>query len=120
MATIKMNGQDVKVYRLEMWGMSHSIVLEKAEYLSNGNLAVLMHSEASSPDIGWEPWDDLTTNLVLPLAHNRAFVKDEFYPEWLAKNGIAKPTGESRQSGWNNYLLMEFSDEALNGMYHEE
>ena len=116
-----------KVYKLEFYGTNYNIVLGKANYVNNGTLAVLMFVSTPKGKIK-EDFGDLTQNIddsdIFANDKNSQFIDTNNLPsdiiKWLNDNGIAKDTGIRGFSGYCTYPLVEFTQEALNGMVELE
>ena len=105
----------MKTIILERYGKKHPVSFEKANYAENKNLYVGLTTWIE----GWpEPWSNLTVNLSVKCADNRAFIdtnnNGDDIIDWLVANDLGKPTGRERVSGWCIYPEFEFNMDKLN------
>lgn len=115
--------KNVKVYDLEWYGEKYHIVLGKGNYVSNGTFAVLMYVSTPKGKIK-EDFGDLTKNIgnsdIYANKTNTQFVDTNNLGEsiirWLVDNNIAKEKHVYGSSGFCTYPLVEFTQEAINGM----
>ena len=97
------------------YGETYSLRLQKAEYSNNGNLAVesLYHDEDFD---AWLPYAMVTVNLNEELPQGFAYVDANNFRDvvaFLEDNGIAKWTGRCRVSGFCQYPLVKFNEDAF-------
>lgn len=111
-----------KVYKLKFYGTTYNIVLEKANYVNNGTLAVLMYVCTPKGKIK-EDFGDLTRNIddsdVWADKESQFVDTNNLGNEivkWLEENHIAENTGIIGFSGFCSYPLMKFTQDALDGM----
>lgn len=98
------------------FGTTEHVTLAAGVYAENGGLSVEM---VSVEDGFREPYGSVTVNLSVPVPPYCAFVDTNNMPEavgFLAKNGIARPTGLQRQSGYCVYPLYQFDAEKMRGL----
>lgn len=100
--------------KLPWEGETISLDCQVRSYYNNGNLALFLQDWSSGEP---EPWGDLTVNLGFSLDQDCAFVDvnnlgREILP-WLEKEGLATPTGRTRQSGFVTYPEYRFNGEKL-------
>lgn len=101
----------------EQFGETHRIELRVQTYVDDNNLAIEMVSwDKGEPG----PWSILTVNLDGRRGKDCAFINvnhlgDKILP-WLEKNGLARPTGRVRQSGFVSYPEYHFNTEKLQQM----
>ena len=98
----------------------HKARFYKSKYANNGNLYVGVITWDEEFD-DWCDWGDLTVNLPgMCLDKNEAFLDvNNCAPEIikvLFDKGYIKDTGVTRQSGFCNYPLVEFTEEFLNNI----
>lgn len=106
-------GADMKMFELEKYGKTHKITVQVASYME-GNLAVLLNCwEDGEP----EPWNTLTVNLDLVRPLHCAYIdtnnNGEEILEWIRRNNLAEPTGNSGRSGYCVYPEYRFHEEVL-------
>ena len=105
----------MKTLPLTSYGKTHPVSFNKANYAENKNLYVGLTTWIE----GWpQPYGDITKNLSVKCADNCAFIDtnnngDEII-DWLIANGLGKPTGRERASGWCVYPEFEFDMDKLN------
>jgi len=111
-----------KVYVFSAYGEDHNIILGKCNYTSNGSFAVLMievFDDGHEEDFGM-----LTVNIddsdYYANKIDKQFIDTNnltwLITEWLAKNNIATFTGHYGHSGFCDYPLFIFTDEAVSSM----
>ncbi len=90
------------------------ITFELAQYAENGNLYVGMICHNNNYP---EPWSNLTVNLSVKCAPNRAYIdinnNGNEIIDWLEKNNLGFTTGNLMPSGWCVYPEFEFNMEKL-------
>lgn len=104
----------MKEYKLD----NYKVRLKKSEYANGKSLYVGLDYYDDEFNT-YLPYDHVTANIAdadIPAEGNRAYVKcsDAFggtsqYPEWLEQEGIATSEEVYAQSGFNTYVLMDFS-----------
>lgn len=99
------------------WGNTHSIILMKGTYCSNGNLAVqAFENENGRPG---EPYATITVNTE-KMRENCAAVDTNDLGEgivrFLEEEGIAVSMGINVRSGYCTYPVMYFTPAALETM----
>lgn len=113
-----------KVYKLKFYGKTYNVALGKAHYVNNGKLAVLMYTCTPKGKIK-DIFADLTKNIgdsdIYANKTNKQFIDTNNLPAdiigWLEENGIANEVnGIYGHSGFCVYPLVEFTQEALDGM----
>lgn len=117
------NQKNAKVYELEFYGTKYNVVLGRANYVSNGTLAVLMFISTPKGKIK-EDFGDLTQNIgdsdIYANDKNMQFIDTNNLPSdivnWLVNSGIAEETGINGFSGYCTYPLVKFTQQALDGM----
>lgn len=89
-------------------------VIEESKYANNGRFYLGLWCKEEEY---YEPWTDITVNLFGPITdENCAFVDVNNCPDitaFLEENGLAVPTGKSRQSGWVSYPEYRFNMEEV-------
>lgn len=104
--------KEKKYYEISLYGQTWRVALYKAEY-EMGGLAIEMITDEG------EDFATLTVNLGGGIGENEAFIDTNncsWAEEFLKKNKIARPTGETRCSGFCTYPLYRFDEKVLNGM----
>jgi hypothetical protein len=85
----------MKKLKLNAWGEKQSLGIYLDNYTENGNLYVGLVC-CNKADYG-EPWSDLTVNLGVKLAPNKAYIdindNGNEIVNWLVANKLGKPTG---------------------------
>lgn len=111
-----------KVFTFNAFGQDHNIVLRKTTYRNNKTLAVFM---VEIQDDGFEEqYGVLTVNLDesdwLCSSGDCQFIDTNNFGwdilDWLEENGIANRTGTYGHSGFCDYPLVIFTEEALASM----
>ena len=99
---------------LNEWETDYPMSFELATYAENGNLFVglISHKEGYP-----EPWGDLTVNLSVKCAPNRAYIdtnnNGSEIINWLVQNNLGYATGRLMNSGWCTYTEFEFNMDEL-------
>ena len=104
----------MKTLSMYAWGKVHPMTFEIQHYLDNGNLYVgLLSNDEGYP----EPWQNLTVNLGVTCNENCGFIdtnnNGNGIIDWLVENGLCKPTGRIKASGFCMYPEFEFNMEKL-------
>lgn len=91
-----------------------SLELQVRSYYDAGKLALLL---VDWTDEEPEPWGDLTVNLGASVEKDCAFVDvndlGEDILSWIEKNGLGKPTGRRKRSGYVEYPEYRFDAKRL-------
>ena len=101
------------------FGETYTVDIHAKRY-RNDSLAVTMDYENTDEGC-WFPYTTVTVNIEpesnMFVGTTKAFVDTNNLGDgivgWLEENGIAKPTGETAQSGFCTYPVVEFDREAL-------
>jgi hypothetical protein len=99
---------------LNKYGSDHSMTFELGNYTENGNLYVGIISHDEGYPV---PWQNLTVNLSVECAPNRAYIDTNNNGNeiifWLVENGLGDTTGNMLRSGWCMYPEFEFNMDEL-------
>lgn len=112
----------MQIYKLDAYGETHSISLEKGNYLADQSLAVQMIDFVNGCP---KPFSTLTVyleeamSLLKQSGPNCAFLNidignDEDILRWVIKNKIATPLGFSYKKGLCEYPAVRFNSKVFN------
>lgn len=85
-------------------GENYEVKIEKSNYFTNGNLAVLLTFDDGEEDV-------LTVNLEEKLPLNQAYVDTNNHPnaeQFIIDNNLGEPLGKYGHSGFCAYPLYKF------------
>lgn len=110
--------EDTAVEYRTQWGSIEKLYFHLAIYDYDKSIGVITttYNDLYHMD---EPFGNVTVCLDCHPKKNRAYIDINNLPgidELLIKNGIAKPTGNVRQSGFVSYPEFEFSTSFLRGI----
>lgn len=104
----------MKTFNLKKYGTTHKIQLNVRAYEDGGGLAITMDDWSCGYA---EPWNTLTVNLDSACPRDCAYIdtnnNDEDILAWIARHGLATPTGRYGSSGYCRYPEYRFRPETL-------
>ena len=103
----------MKYYKLNAYGKTYNVRIERREYANNKTLALSLITDTH------EPFCNLTVNLMDSCVwgnRENAFVDTNNCPwaeEFIAENKLGYPMGHKAQSGFCSYPLYHFNLHAI-------